>query len=147
MDAVERSRPAGTVTFLFTDVEGSTQLLHELGAEGYARVLERHHAALEEAIRSHRGTVVDTQGDSFFAAFERAPDAVAAATKAQRLLDVPVRMGIHTGEPELTARGYVGPDVHLGARIAGCSHGGQIVVSAATASLVDGELNALGEHR
>src|ERR671937_2330896 len=137
MDAVERSRPAGTVTFLFTDVEGSTQLLHELGAEGYARLLERHHAALEQAIRSHGGTVVDTQGDAFFAAFARAPDAVAAAAEAQRLLDDPVRMGIHTGEPELTARGYVGPDVHLGARIAAAGHGGQVLLSQATRALVD----------
>jgi predicted ATPase len=138
--------PTGTVTFLFTDVEGSTKLLQELGA-GYAQVLERHHSALEKAIQEHGGAVVDTQGDAFFAAFQWTPDALAAAVEAQRVLDVPVRMGIHTCEPELTAHGYVGIDVHLGARIAACGHGGQVLLSRQTRELIDLEVTDLGEHR
>src|SRR5687768_15730394 len=96
--------PAGTVTFLFTDIEGSTRLLHELG-DRYAEVLARHRRVLREAFASHGGAEVDTQGDAFFVAFARASDALAAAGAAQReLADGPVlvRMGLHTGEPVVT---------------------------------------------
>jgi len=139
--------PTGTVTFLFTDIEGSTTLLQELG-DAYANVLAEHRRVLEDAIAGHGGAVVDTQGDAFFAAFERASDALAAAAEAQRTLAVPVRMGIHTGEPSETGRGYVGLDVHRAARICSAAHGGQVVISEATQRLVDGmSLLDLGEHR
>jgi predicted ATPase len=139
--------PTGTITFLYTDIEGSTTLLQELG-DAYANVLAEHRRVLEDAIARHGGAVVDTQGDALFAAFRRASDAVAAAAEAQRTLAVPVRMGIHTGEPIETGRGYVGLDVHRAARICSAAHGGQVVVSEATQRLVDGmSLLGLGEHR
>jgi predicted ATPase/class 3 adenylate cyclase len=143
--------PRGTVTFLFTDIEGSTRLLHELG-DGYAGVLAQHRRALREAFRRHGGVEVDTQGDAFFVAFGRAADAVAAAADAQRALEptrVRVRMGIHTGEPMVTEEGYVGGDVHRAARVMSAGHGGQVLVSEATARLLDSqiELSDLGEHR
>jgi class 3 adenylate cyclase len=100
--ALVQSLPTGTVTFLFTDIEGSTQLLRELGAEGYARALAQHREVLTAAVERHRGSEVDTQGDAFFVAFSRAGDAIAAAADAQRRLascTVRVRMGIHTREP------------------------------------------------
>jgi predicted ATPase len=140
--------PGGTVTFLFTDVEGSTRLLHELGAEGYAKRLAEHRRVLREAFDRHGGVEVDTQGDAFFVAFPTAPGALEAARKAQGELDLPVRMGLHTGTPLLTEEGYVGADVHRAARIASAGHGRQVLVSAATAALVDsGGLRDLGEHR
>jgi len=143
--------PSGTVTFLFTDIEGSTRLLEELG-ERYSDVLGEHNRLLREAFERHDGVEIATQGDSFVVAFTGAGDAVAAAAEAQRALaatPVRVRMGLHTGEPELTDEGYVGLDVHRAARIGAAAHGGQVVVSETTRSLLDGEfeLRDLGEHR
>jgi predicted ATPase/class 3 adenylate cyclase len=145
-------RPSGTVTFLFTDVEGSTSLLGELGPSAYAAELERHHAVLRDTWGSHQGVEIDTQGDSFFVAFSRAADAVEAARAAQEILrelHVRVRMGIHTGEPLLTKDGYVGMDVHRAARIADAGHGGQVLLSHATRDLLvdEAEIVDLGEHR
>jgi predicted ATPase/class 3 adenylate cyclase len=143
--------PSGTVTLLFTDIEGSTRLLHDLG-ERYADVLAEHHRLLREAILRHGGVEVDTQGDAFFVAFARATDAVAAARDAQDALAgglVRVRMGIHTGEPAVTDEGYVGIDVHRAARIMGAGHGGQVLLSETTRQLLDAgpELLELGDHR
>ncbi len=139
--------PSGTVTFLFTDIEGSTKLLEELG-DSYADALAEHRRILRAAFERHGGIEVDTQGDAFFVAFGRASDAIAAAEEAQTRLGVPVRMGIHTGEPTRTDEGYVGIDVHRAARIAAAGHGGQILVSQSTRDLAgkDG-LRDLGEHR
>jgi predicted ATPase len=144
---VERELPAGTATFLFTDVEGSTKLLHGLGAERYAEALAEHRRVLRAAFGQHGGVEVDTQGDAFFVAFPTAPGALAAAREAQEALSMPVRMGIHTGTPLLTGEGYVGTDVHRAARIAAAGHGRQVLVSAATAALLQEELRDLGEHR
>jgi predicted ATPase/Tfp pilus assembly protein PilF len=142
--------PQGTVTFLFTDVEGSTRLLHELG-DAYAEVLEEHRRVLRDAFAHHDGVEVDTQGDAFFVAFAKASDALAAAREAQAALApgrIRVRMGLHTGEPVATESGYIGIDVHRAARIAAAGHGGQILVSQATSDLVGTEdLRDLGEHR
>jgi predicted ATPase/class 3 adenylate cyclase len=146
-----RNLPSGTVTFLFTDVEGSTRLLHALGAEAYGAALAEHRRLLRDAFAAHGGIEVDTQGDAFFVAFPTAPGALAAAAAARDALSsgpIRVRIGLHTGTPHLTDEGYVGADVHRAARIAAAGHGGQILVSAATAQLVDaGELHDLGEHR
>ena len=151
MSCVARELPTGTVTFVFTDVEGSTRLLHQLGADAYADALAEHRRALREAFVRHDGVEVDTQGDSFFVAFSTAPAAVAAAAAAQQMLaagPIRVRIGIHTGTPHVTEEGYVGPDVHRAARIAAAGHGGQILVSSSTASLVDADsLRDLREHR
>jgi predicted ATPase/class 3 adenylate cyclase len=146
--------PTGTVTFLFTDIEGSTRLLHDLG-DGYADVLAEHRRVLRSAFAEHGGVEVDTQGDAFFVAFARATDAVAAAADAQRaLVSTPmrVRMGIHTGEPLRTAEGYAGMDVHRGARLAAAGHGGQVLLSQTARELVEDDLSSeyalidLGEH-
>jgi class 3 adenylate cyclase len=143
-----RDLPTGTVTFLFTDIEGSTRLLRELGAEGYAHRLAEHRRVLRAAFERHGGIEVDTQGDAFFMAFPTAPGALDAAREAQEALGLPVRMGLHTGTPLLTEEGYVGADVHRAARIAAVGHGRQVLVSTATAALVDrAELRDLGEHR
>jgi predicted ATPase/class 3 adenylate cyclase len=143
--------PTGTVTFLFTDVEGSTLLLAELGAEAYAAELDAHRRVLRSACAASGGVEVDAQGDALFVAFSRAADAVAAAASAQAALAdgrLRVRMGIHTGEPLVTGEGYVGMDVHRAARIAAVGHGGQILASQATRDLVpDGEFVDLGGHR
>jgi predicted ATPase len=140
--------PSGTVTFLFTDIEGSTRLLHDVGPERYANALAEHRVVLRDAFARHGGVEVDTQGDAFFVAFPTAPGALAAAREAQEELALPVRMGLHTGAPLLTAEGYVGPDVHRAARIAAAGNGRQVLVSAATAALVDADgLRDLGEHR
>jgi predicted ATPase/class 3 adenylate cyclase len=143
--------PTGTITFLFTDIEGSTRLLHELGAEAYAQALAEHRRLLREAFTRQAGVEVDTQGDAFFFAFPTAPGALRAAADGQRALasgPISVRMGLHTGTPHPTEEGYVGTDVHRGARIAACAHGGQVLVSASTAALVGGDgLRDLGEHR
>jgi predicted ATPase len=142
--------PSGTVTFLFTDVEGSTRLLHELGAEAYAAALAEHRRVIREACTREGGVEVDTQGDAFFFAFPTAPGALAAAGALTTSLapgPIRVRVGLHTGTPLLVEEGYVGEDVHRAARIAACGHGGQVLVSASTASLVDRELTDLGEHR
>jgi predicted ATPase len=142
--------PTGTVTFLFTDVEGSTKLLHELGSQPYAGVLAEHRRVMRSAVARHGGLEVDTQGDAFFVVFPTAPGALAAATDAQEALSsgpIRVRMGIHTGTPHLTEEGYVGPDVHKGARIGAAGHGGQVLISKDTRELVDVEVTDLGEHR
>jgi len=141
--------PTGVVTLLFTDVEGSTRLLHELG-DGYGEVLHEHRRRLRAAFAEHEGVEVDTQGDAFFVAFASASNAVAAAADCQRALaagPIRVRMGLHTGEPRLTDEGYVGLDVHKGARIAAVGHGGQVLLSSTTRALVDGEVRDLGVHR
>jgi predicted ATPase/class 3 adenylate cyclase len=147
----ERPLPSGTVTFLFTDVEGSTRLLQEHG-DGYAELVAEHRRALREAFARHDGVEVDTQGDAFFVAFPRAAGAVAAAADARRALEpgpIRVRMGLHTGEPQVTDEGYVGIDVHRAARIASSAHGGQILVSETTRRLLepDAPVRDLGEHR
>jgi predicted ATPase/class 3 adenylate cyclase len=142
--------PSGTVTFLFTDVEGSTKLLHSLGAEAYAEALAEHRRLIREACARHDGVEVDTQGDAFFVAFGTAPGALAAAEEMTRELasgSIQVRIGVHTGTPILTDEGYVGGDVHRAARIAAAGHGGQVLVSSSTAPLVEIELTDLGEHR
>ena len=118
-----RELPSGTITFLFTDVEGSTRLLHELGAEGYAEALAAHRRVLREAFAAHGGVEVDTQGDAFFVAFPTAPGALDSAALVLTGLDggpISVRIGLHTGTPLLTEEGYVGEDVHRAARIAAC---------------------------
>ena len=145
-----RELPSGTVTFLFTDVEGSTRLLHALGREGYADALAEHRRVIREACARHNGVEVDTQGDAFFFAFPTAPGAIAAASAFTETLasgPIAVRVGLHTGTPLLTDEGYVGGDVHRAARIAACGHGGQVLVSSSTEPLVDFELADLGEHR
>jgi predicted ATPase len=147
---VARELPSGTVTLLFTDVEGSTRLLQELGPERYGEALEKHRLILRKAFSAHGGVEVDTQGDAFFVVFPEAAAAVQAATEAQRALEsgpLTVRMGLHTGTPHFGTEGYVGEDVHLGARIAAAGHGGQVLVSAATRALIDGRVTDLGEHR
>src|SRR4029453_10016119 len=145
-----RELPTGTVTFLFTDVEGSTRLLAEHG-EAYADLLAEHRRLLREAFEAHGGVEVDTQGDAFFVAFARAGDAAKAAVAGQEALTatpVRVRIGMHTGEPQQTGEGYVGMDVHRGARIAAAGHGGQVLVSEQAARLLDGvPLRDLGRHR
>jgi class 3 adenylate cyclase len=143
--------PSGTVTFLFTDIEGSTRLLQEFG-EGYADALAKHRRLLRDAFTRHGDVEVDTQGDAFFVAFARATDAVAAAEATQLALaggPVRVRAGIHTGQPRVTDEGYVGLDVHAGARIAAVGHGGQVLLSKATRDVLDPsvEVRDLGEHR
>jgi len=148
---VSSTLPTGTVTFLFTDIEGSTRLLQQLGASAYADALAEHRRILREAFLRHDGVEVDTQGDAFFVAFPTAPGAVGAAADAQEALEagpIRVRMGIHTGTPHITDEGYVGPDVHRAARIAAAGHGGQILVSSSTATLLERDsLRDLGDHR
>jgi class 3 adenylate cyclase len=138
----------GTVTFVFTDIEGSTDLLKQLG-DRYADALAAHRGIIREAFSARGGQEVDTQGDAFFFAFERARDAVAAAVAAQRTLaahDWPegkalrVRMSLHTGEPVVGEEGYVGLDVHRAARICAAGHGGQVLLSETTAALVSGAM-------
>lgn len=138
-----RALPSGTVTFLFTDIEGSTRLLQRLG-DDYAAILTTHQRLLRQAIEAHGGVEVDTQGDSFFVVFATARDAVAAAAAATRALAayawpegnaVRVRMGLHTGAPQRVGDGYVGLDVHRAARIAAAGHGGQILLSQTTRDL------------
>jgi predicted ATPase/class 3 adenylate cyclase len=151
MKPVRRDLPSGTITFLFTDVEGSTRLLHGLGEESYAEALAEHRRILREAFVAHGGVEVDTQGDAFFVAFPTAPGALQAAAEATEALapgPIRIRMGIHTGTPYVGEEGYVGVDVHRAARIAACGHGGQVLVSASTALLVGvDDLRDLGEHR
>jgi predicted ATPase len=140
--------PSGTVTFLFTDVEGSTRLLQDL-RDRYADVLAEHRALLRETFARHGGVEVDTQGDAFFVAFASAHDAIAAALEAQVVVAglVRIRIGLHTGEAQLTDYGYVGIDVHRAARIAAAGHGGQILLSQSTRELVDADVRDLGLHR
>jgi predicted ATPase/class 3 adenylate cyclase len=145
--------PGGKVTLVFTDIEGSTKLLHERGAEAYAEALAEHRRLLRDAYGRHGGVEVDTQGDAFFYAFPDVCEAVTAAEEGREALrpgPIHVRVGIHTGEPHLGPEGYVGQDVHLGARIGAAGHGGQVLLSDATrvaAGLADDALHDLGEHR
>jgi class 3 adenylate cyclase len=140
--------PSGTVTFVFTDIEGSTRLLQELG-DAYAEVARDHRRLVREAFTARNGTEIDTQGDSFFFSFTRARDAVAAAVDAQRALathdwpgdsQVRVRMGLHTGEPTVGDEGYLGLDVVRAARISAAGRGGQILLSETTRALVGNDL-------
>jgi predicted ATPase/class 3 adenylate cyclase len=145
-------RPTGTVTFMFTDIEGSTRLVQQLGTDRWSGLLERHRELIREAIRQHGGVEVGTEGDGFFAAFPLPSEAVAAAADAQRALAtepwpdearIRVRMGLHTGTGRLDADGtYVGADVHRAARIAAAGHGEQVVISDATRILAGGDLPA-----
>jgi predicted ATPase/class 3 adenylate cyclase len=154
--------PTGTVTFLFTDIEGSTRLLQQLGSPRYATLEAEHHRLLRGAFEAHGGREVDTQGDSFFVAFPTAHDALAAATEAQRALAaqpwpegaaVRLRMGLHTGTAQVVGDRYVGLDVHRAARIAAAGHGGQVLLSEGARGLVEHDLPAgaslrdLGQHR
>jgi predicted ATPase len=143
--------PTGAVTLLFSDVEGSTTLLHELGVEAYADALAEHRRIVRAACRAEGGVEVDNQGDAFFFAFRSAPAALAAAqavTGALAAGRIKVRIGVHTGTPLLTEEGYVGDDVHLAARVGASGHGGQVVFTRTTRELVDGPpLTDLGEHR
>jgi predicted ATPase/class 3 adenylate cyclase len=153
--------PTGSITLLFTDIEGSTRLLQQLGKR-YAAVFRDCRRLLRAAFQQWNGFEVDTQGDSFFVVFERAIDAVRAAANAQRALFsaqwpegsvVRVRMGLHTGEPQSTDEGYIGLDVHCAARIMSAAHGGQVLLSRATCDLItadlpdDVQLRNLGDYR
>src|SRR6266852_4439871 len=153
--------PRGTITLLFTDMEGSTRLLQQVG-ERYTDLLEEYRQLLRTAFQQWNGNVVDTQGDGFFVAFARATDAVSVAVAAQRALAsrifsegvvVRVRMGLHTGEPTLSSEGYIGLDVHHAARIMSAGHGGQVLLSQTTRDLVEHalpegvSLRDLGAHR
>jgi class 3 adenylate cyclase len=139
--------PTGTVTFLFTDIEGSTRLLQELG-DRYGEVVRDHHRIMREHLGASGGSEIDTQGDAFFYSFPRARDAVAGAVAAQRALAehdwpvgaVRVRMGLHTGEPTVGEEGYVGLDVVRAARICSAGHGGQILLSETTRALLGNDL-------
>ncbi len=156
-----RELPTGAVTLLFTDIEGSTRLLQQLG-DRYADVLRECRHLLRVAFQQGHGYEVDTQGDAFFVVFERAFDAIASAIAAQRALfttpwpddaQVRVRIGIHTGEPKPVEEGYIGLDVHFAARIMSAAHGGQTLLSQVTCDLVTDELSDgvtlrdLGEYR
>ena len=161
-DLPHKPLPEGTVTFLFTDIEGSTKLLKQLG-DAYAAVLQDHRDILRSTFMKWNGQEVDTQSEAFFYAFLRATEAASAAVEAQRTIfdhdwpedtEVRVRMGLHTGEPlDVSAAGYVGMAVHRAARIANTGHGGQVLLSETTAPLVRGELPEgvtiidLGRHR
>ena len=142
--------PSGTVTVLFTDIEGSTRLIEELGEEGYVQALIEHRRLVRSAFASHGGVEVETQGDAFLYVFPDPAEALAAAAQSQQALasgPVKVRMGLHTAELRLTGEGYSGHELHRAARIAACGHGGQVVLSAVTRELVEGDLTELGEHR
>jgi predicted ATPase/class 3 adenylate cyclase len=149
---MRRNLPAGTVTFLFSDVESSTKLLHELGAQRYAEALAEHRRVVREACAARGGVEVDTQGDAFFVSFpsaQEALDAARAITEELAAGPITLRIGLHTGTPLLTEEGYVGEDVHFAARVAASAHGGQVVLSQATRTLLDERypLVELGEHR
>lgn len=154
--------PEGTVSFLFTDVEGSTRLVQRIGDARFGEILETHHAELRRAVLGHGGIEVGSEGDSLFAVFPTAPEAVAAAVAAQRGLaeiqwpgdvEIRVRIGIHTGLGRLSGRDYAGLDVHRAARVAAAAAGGQVIATRETALLVDGQLphgvtlTDLGTHR
>ena len=136
--------PTGTVTLLFSDIEGSTRLLQRVG-DAYAELLAKHRALLLDAFGAHRGVVVDSEGDAFFVAFGSAKDAAGAAATAQRALaghewaegeQIRVRIGLHTGEPRVVEGRYVGLDVHHAARVMAVAHGGQVLLSEATRTLL-----------
>lgn len=153
--------PRGTVTLLFTDVEGSTKLLRELGRERYVKALGAHRRLLRDAFGRHNGVEVEMKGDSFYFAFAQARDAVAAAADGQRGLalhrwghaPISVRIGMHTGEPIIDDNLYAGLDVHRAARVMGAGHGGQVLLSASTRELLAADppeglsFRDLGEHR
>ena len=143
--------PTGTVTFLFTDVEGSTSLLRKLGAEAYADALAEHRRVVREACAARGGVEVDAQGDAFFVAFPSAPGAASAAlaiTQALASGPISLRIGLHTGTPLVTDEGYVGEDVHFAARVAASGPGGQVLLSKSAHELVEGlSVTDLGEHR
>jgi len=144
--------PTGTVTFLFTDIERSTQTVGAMGDERYADALEAHRQLLRQAFRAHDGHEVGTEGDAFFVAFARAQDAAAAAVDGQRALashELRVRMGLHTGEALVRDGDYVGHDVHRAKRVCDAGHGGQILISQTTADLIgtNARLTDLGAHR
>ena len=150
-------QPTGTVTLLFSDIEGSTALLQRLGVDTYSEALDQHRRLFRGAFERYGGYEVDCEGDAFFVAFSRAEDAVGAAAEAQQALaqaewhdecEVRVRMGIHTGEPLAVPPKYVGLDVHRAARIMAAGHGGQVLLSQVTRDLL-GEVAVrdLGEHR
>lgn len=156
-----KTLPGGTVTFLFTDIEGSTRLLNKLGDQ-YALILATQRQLLRSAFEHWQGQEVDTQGDAFFVAFTRASDAISAGVQIQTSLaqqswpqevEINVRIGLHTGEVNLTSEGYVGMDVNRAARICSAGHGGQILLSSSTATLIMNNLpqgislRDLGEHR
>jgi class 3 adenylate cyclase len=155
------SLPTGTVTFLFTDIEGSTRLMQELG-DRYVQAQVDHHAILRAAFKTGDGSELRTEGDSFFCVFKSAVDACTAAANAQRGFAthewpdgkaIRVRIGLHTGEAPLIGEEYIGLDVHHAARVAASAHGGQVVISDATRSLVESSLGPgltlrdLGMHR
>jgi class 3 adenylate cyclase len=140
--------PGGTVTFLFSDIEGSTRLLEQLG-DRYQDVHRDHRRILREQLSEAGGREIDTQGDAFFFSFTRARDAVTGAVAGQRALaehewpdgaEVKVRMGLHTGEPTVGEEGYLGMDVVRAARICSAGHGGQILLSETTRALVGNNL-------
>jgi class 3 adenylate cyclase/tetratricopeptide (TPR) repeat protein len=148
--------PTGTVTFVFTDIEGSTRLLRELGRDRYGELLSQHHRLLRAAFADAGGIEIDTKGDSFFVVFREPGAAVEAAGNVQRAVtdhdwpegtQVRVRMGLHTGEAMVSTDGYIGLAVHEAARIGDAGHGGQVLVSSATAELVSGDLPAGFELR
>jgi predicted ATPase len=143
-------QPSGTVTMVFTDIEGSTKLLEQLGTADYRAALGEHRRIVRDACNRHHGYEVDYEGDAFFYAFASAQDAVSAVAEAMAGLEdgpIRIRVGIHTGSPELDPPKYVGIDVHTAARIMASGHGGQVVVSPSTAPLVETPLQELGEHR
>ena len=157
----ERVLPQGTVTFVFTDIQGSTDLLTRLGEE-FSDLLDEHHQLLRGVFTRHGGTEVSTEGDAFFVVFEAASAAVQAAADLQRAIPdhawpqgakVRVRVGMHTGEAVLGGDDYTGVDVHRAARIMAAAHGGQVVLSAATHALAERatpeaiSFRDLGEHR
>ena len=147
---MRRDLPSGTVTFVFTDIEGSTKLLKELGPDAYAEALAEHRRRLREAFTRRGGVEVDTQGDAFFYAFPDASEAIDAARQGREALrpgPIHVRMGLHTGTPHLSEEGYVGEDVHFGARIAAAGHGGQVLLSEKTRAFAGTDVLDLGEHR
>ena len=161
LDVDQSSLPSGTVTFLFTDIEGSTRLLQRLKDE-YESILAKQREILRAAFIRWDGAEVDTQGDAFFVAFPRTTDAVSAVVEIQRGLAqhkwpsgaiVRVRMALHTGEAALKKGGYIGMDVHRAARICAAGHGGQILLSKSTCSIVERDVSAgltiraLGKHQ
>ena len=153
--------PSGTVTFLFSDIEGSTALLKRLD-ERYRELIDQHRRLVRDTFTRHGGVEIDTQGDAFFFAFARARDAVAAAVEGQRAhaeaswpdaVEVRVRMGLHTGEPAVGAEGYLGVDVVRAARLCATAQGGHVLLSESTRALLGSSLpegvsiHALGERR
>jgi class 3 adenylate cyclase len=149
--------PSGTVTLLFSDIEGSTRLLQRTG-DAYADLLAEHRRLLGEAFERHNGFHVDSEGDAFFVVFASAGDAALAAAEAQLALaghpwpeetEIRVRMGLHSGEPRLIERRYVGLDVHQAARVMAAGHGGQVLLSESTRALLDArfEVRDLGDHQ